>query len=68
MSESQRKRKRTVPRNIGEKTGREIMETVFGKRVMREIHSRLDAQNSKPAKGRHQESPRALTPRTDTTG
>ncbi len=40
--DSGKKRKRTVPRNIGEKTGREIMEAVFGKRVMREIHSRLD--------------------------
>jgi len=32
-----KKRKRTVPRNIGEKTGREIMETVFGKRAMKEV-------------------------------
>ena len=28
-----KKRKRTVPRNIGDKTDREIMETVFGKRI-----------------------------------
>ena len=26
-----------MPRNIGEKTGREIMETVLGKRVMKEV-------------------------------
>ena len=31
-----RKRRRTVPRKIGEKTEREIMETVLGKRVLEE--------------------------------
>ena len=31
----QPKRRRKVPRNIAEKTDREIMETVFGKRVMK---------------------------------
>ena len=60
MADSQKKRKRrrtrTVPRNIGEKTGREIMETVFGKRVLREIHARLDAENSNPGKARPQEA------------
>ena len=35
------KRRRTVPRNIGEKTDREIMETVFGKRVMRAVDREL---------------------------
>ena len=33
-----------MPRNIGQKTGREIMETVFGKRVM----NRLDAELAEP--------------------
>ena len=31
------KRKRTVPRNITEKTDHEVMETIFGKRIMREV-------------------------------
>ena len=46
MSKSKKraKRRRTVPRNIGEKTGREIMEAVFGKRVAK----RLDAELAEP--------------------
>ena len=36
-----KKRRRTVPRDIGEKTGREIMETVFGKQAMRTIDATL---------------------------
>lgn len=39
-SKKRAKRRRTVPRNIGEKTGREIVEAVFGKRVVK----RLDAE------------------------
>ena len=31
------KRKRTVPRNIVEKTDHEVMEVIFGKRIMREV-------------------------------
>ena len=41
-----RKRKRTLPANIAEKTDREIMETVFGKRVMGKVDDALAEQNA----------------------
>jgi len=34
---SPKKRKRTVPKTITEKTDHEVMESIFGKRVMREV-------------------------------
>ena len=39
-----KKRRRTVPQDIGEKTGREIMETVFGKRAMKAIDTTLEGK------------------------
>lgn len=39
------KRHRKVPRNIVEKTDREVMDTVFGKRVMHKVDQVLADQN-----------------------
>ena len=39
------KRRRKIPRNIVEKTDREIMETVFGKRVLKKVDEVLSEQN-----------------------
>lgn len=39
------KRRRKVPRNIVEKTDREIMEAVFGKRVMHKVDAVLADKN-----------------------
>jgi hypothetical protein len=43
-----KKRRRKVPANIVEKTDREIMEKVLGKRVLREVDSLLEANDAKP--------------------
>ena len=40
--EKKRQRKRTVPRNIGERTDREIMDIVFSKRVMKQVDRVLE--------------------------
>jgi len=37
MSHPSRKRKRTVPKSIVEKSDHDAMEAIFGKRVMREV-------------------------------
>ena len=37
MSHPTRKRKRTVPKSIVSKPDHDVMETIFGKRVMREV-------------------------------
>lgn len=41
-----KKRRRKVPQNIAEKTDREIMETVLGKRVMKEVDRLLADHNA----------------------
>ncbi|WP_420462036.1 hypothetical protein [Candidatus Palauibacter sp.] len=42
---NKKKRRRTVPANIAQKTDREIMETVFGKRVLGKVDEVLNKQN-----------------------
>ena len=49
-----KKRRRKVPRNIVEKTDREIMETVFGKRVMHKVDAVLTERNR--GEGSHESS------------
>lgn len=41
-SRRRKRRRRTVPRNIGDRTDREIMEIVLGKRVMRQVDRLLE--------------------------
>ena len=36
------KRKRTLPKSITEKTDHEIMECIFGKRIMKKVDSLVD--------------------------
>ena len=51
MSQAPRKkRRRAVPKNITEKTDREIMTTLFGKRVMKEVDLVLEEQDKKRSK------------------
>ena len=40
------KRRRRLPRNIASRPGREIMELIFGRRIVREIHKVIDELNS----------------------
>ena len=53
--ERKAKRQRLVPRNIARKTDREIMETIFPKRVMNEVDQVLADHESRsenaPMKG-----------------
>ena len=43
-----KKRRRTVPANLAEKSDREIMERLFGKRVLKEVDTVLETRNAKP--------------------
>ena len=42
MRKTPKKRVR-IPKDIADRSGHEIMEIVFGKRVMREVHSLVEA-------------------------
>lgn len=46
----QKKKRRKLPKNIVEKTDREAMTQIFGKRVMKEVDHVLEEQSDKSRK------------------
>ena len=44
MVQTPRKKKRKLPKNIADRPSHEVMERIFGKRIMREVDSLIDKQ------------------------
>ena len=44
MVQTSRKKKRKLPKNIADRPSHEVMERIFGKRIMREVDSLVDKQ------------------------
>ena len=45
MVQTPKKKKRKLPKNIAERPSHEVMERIFGKRVMREIDALVTEKN-----------------------
>ena len=44
MVQTPKKKKRKLPKNIADRPSHEVMERIFGKRIMREVDSLIDKQ------------------------
>ena len=45
MVQTPKKKKRKLPKNIADRPSHEVMERIFGKRIMREVDSLIDKQD-----------------------